>query len=266
VKPLPYRTAAIALLALLCCACDSKTVVEKPMYAPPLKPGQVLDKNSEYAKTWPGRPALFKLSSTVFLQIPPQYQGFWLQGDKVTRPPTDLSRLPIQSQVGFQFFMPDFSGYTPENYQTEFHEDLVSVLYVRYEGMGAEQPGAPGAYPPNGFANLTRLPRVIEPDNYIEEYGLRCYPSPSDVAFQTCFGKSGTEFISLRRMPPPYESWVKYPLMQARYFTPKYGGIEIVWRAHMKHFPKWAEIDQQIWKFIDDWNIASQLNPTSPSK
>lgn len=236
------------------------------MFDPPLKPGQVLDKTSEYAKTWPGRPALFRLSNTVLLQIPPQYQQFWYQGDKVIRPPADLSKLRTGGEIGFQFFMPDYSGYTPENYMVEFHEDIVNVVYVRYEGMGAEQPGAPGPYPPNGFKNLTRPPRVIDPDNYIEEYGLRCYPSPSHVVFQTCFGVSGGEFISLRRMPPPYGDWVKYPLMQARYFTPKYGGMEIVWRAHMKHFPKWAEIDQQIWKFIDEWNIANQVNPTSPSK
>lgn len=266
-RPSPYKAATLALLALLCCACDSKeTVVEKPMYDPPLKPGQVLDKNSVYAKTWPGRPALFKLSNTVLLQIPPQYHQFWFQGDKVTRPPADLTKLPIRNQIGWVFFMPDFSGYTPDNYETEFHEDMVEVVQVAYQGMGAEQPGAPGAYPPNGFKNLTRQPQVIDPDKYIEAYGLRCYPAPTDIAFQTCFGMSGGEFISLRRMPPPYESWVKYPLLQARYFTPKYGGMEIVWRAHMKHFSKWAEIDQQIWKFIDDWNIANQVTPASPSK
>lgn len=39
------------------------------MLAPPLKPGQILDKNSEYAKKWPGRPALFKLKDNLILAI-----------------------------------------------------------------------------------------------------------------------------------------------------------------------------------------------------
>ena len=145
------------------------------MYDPPLKPGQVLDKTSEYAKTWPGRPALFRLSNTVLLQIPPQYQQFWYQGDKVTRPPADLSKLRTGGQVGFQFFMPDYSGYTPENYKVEFHEDIVEVIYVRFEGMGAEQPGAPGAYPPNGFKSQTTQPRLIEPDQVQQKFALSCW-------------------------------------------------------------------------------------------
>ena len=46
------------------------------------------------------------------------------------------------------------------------------------------------------------------------------------------------------------------PLMQARYFSRRYGGVRIAWRTHVRNFSRWREIDAQIWKFIDAWNVA----------
>ena len=240
------------------------------MFDPPLKPGQVLDKTSEYAKTWPGRPALFRLSNTVLLQIPPQYQQFWYQGDKVTRAPADLSKLPSGGQIGFEFFMPNFSGYTPENYQDEFHEDIVRVIHVKAVGMGAEKPGASGYYPPNIFEWMTSIPRYIEPDQVQERFGLRCYPNPpASKERQECFGLSlrgADEHIALWLMNPLHQSGINYPHMQAVYFSTKYGGIEVIWRTHIKNFSRWQDIDSQIWKFIDAWNISEQPNSGNKPK
>lgn len=262
--PRPYQIAAIAMLALLCSACDSKNITEKPMYEPPLKPGQVLDKDTEYGKKWPGKPALFKLSDTMLLQIPPTYQKFWEQGDKVTRPPADLSKLPSGGLIGFHFFMPDFSGFTPDNYESEFHEDRVDVIWVKPVGMGQEQPGATGSYPPNMYQRMTTGTAKLDPDKYEEKYGLRCFsPRPHDLDMRTCYGlRDATtgEYILLRISVPPYEDWIKYPNMQAEYFSPQYGGVEILWRANMKHFARWQDIDSQIWKFIEAWNIRNTGN------
>lgn len=57
--------------------------------------------------------------------------------------------------------------------------------------------------------------------------------------------------------------------MKATYFIPRYGGIELTWVAQMKHFPHWREIDQQIWRFIEQWSIdaSSKLfQPSHPSQ
>ena len=59
---------------------------------PPLKPGQTLDPDSEYAKWWPGQPALFKFTDRVTLAIPPQFQEFWIQRDRVIRLPAPIEK------------------------------------------------------------------------------------------------------------------------------------------------------------------------------
>lgn len=265
-----FKFYAIAMLASLCCACDSKTIeqplamAEQPMLAPPLNPGQVLDMGTEYGKKWPGKPALFKLSDTVLLQIPPMYQQFWNQGDKVTRPPADLSKLPSGGLIGFEFFMPGFSGYTPENYKNEFDENKVQVRYLKYVGLASDVPGEPDFFPPRSFRNISAPPSLIDSEKYEEKFGLKCYEAPiGNKEKQFCYGLRDAargEYILLDIMTPPYAPvWVN-PLMRARYFTPQYGGMEILWWANMKHFPRWHDIDSQIWKFIDTWNISRSGN------
>jgi hypothetical protein len=34
--------------------------------------------------------------------------------------------------------------------------------------------------------------------------------------------------------------------------------VRIAWRTHVGNLPRWHEIDAQIWKFIDAWNVAPQ--------
>ena len=43
---------------------------------PHLKPAQVLDPDSHYAKEWPGNPSLVKLKDNLILVIPPQHHQF----------------------------------------------------------------------------------------------------------------------------------------------------------------------------------------------
>jgi hypothetical protein len=45
--------------------------------------------------------------------------------------------------------------------------------------------------------------------------------------------------------------------MKANYFSRRYGGVRIAWRAQARNLPHWHDIDAQIWKFIDAWNVAS---------
>ncbi|WP_034292685.1 hypothetical protein [Herbaspirillum sp. RV1423] len=247
------------------------------MLEPPLKPGQVLDKNSEYAKKWPGRPALFKLKDNLILAIPPQYQQFWLQydrwgRDRVMRPPTPISKLPKVGPIGFKMFFPDFNGYTPDNYLNEFDEDMVNVVQVGSAPMEYAEPGAAGSHVPNMFDRVsTGQYRSIDPEKYEDKFGLRCYEklnvtSKDEIRREYCFGSRDVatgETIMLDVDVSPYPDWVKFPFIKTKYFSKKYGGMEIAWRAHAKHFKDWESIDEQIWKYIDAWNIAPTPNTVS---
>jgi hypothetical protein len=244
------------------------------MMQPPLKPGQVLDPDSLYAKRWPGKPALVKLNDELVLAIPPQFHQFWTQyhwltgRDRAFRPPTPIEKLPYARGAGFTMHMPDFSGYTPDNYLIEFNKKVVDVVWLSAESMDQIKPGAPGTYPPNMFDRVSTGPyRAFDPEKYEEKYGLRCYKDRDQESDeQYCYGRRDSnieEYILLRITVPPYKRTTQFPLMTTMNFSPKYGGLELGWRTHMDNFPHWREIDAQIWKYIDEWNIVKK--PAAPS-
>jgi hypothetical protein len=264
----------ITALAIACSACGANTQGDKLMQ-PPLKPGQVLDPNSMYAKTWPGKPTLVKLKDNLIFAIPPQHSKFWAQRhwltgqDLVPRPPTPLEKLPYADLTGFVMYMPDFGGYTPDNYLKDFDENRVEIVNISPAPMRYMEPGAPGSYPPNSLARIIQYKLINDPDRYEEKFGLRCYERQErDGDRQICYGKRDSdldEYLMLDIMVPPYEKHHIFPMMTTKYFSPKYGGLEIAWRSHMNNFPRWREIDAQIWKYIAAWNIAPNSTPAASS-
>ena len=229
-------------------------------HPPPLKPGQVLDPESLYAKRWPGRSALFRLNEELGFEVPPGYMPFWYDGAReLVRPPAKWNQIPIVQSLGFSFFMPDFRGYTPDNYLREFDEDRVNVISMRWVGLGQERPGEPGGYPPNQWARVLNG-RDIAPT---EQHLLTCIPysnsdSPKPGEDYFCVGPPGDggfPQVSMRVPTPPFPEWMVNPLMRARYFTPYHGGVEVFWTAHVKHAANWQIIDQQVWKFFEQWKI-----------
>jgi hypothetical protein len=180
-----------------------------------------------------------------------------------------IDELPYAKSAGFTMHMPDYAGYTPDNYRKDFDENRVEIIYIAPAPMDQMEPGAPGAYPPNMFERASTGPyRSFDPDKYEEKYGLRCYfDLDKEGDEQYCYGKRDSdldEYLLLRVAVPPYRATTQFPIMTTRYFSPQYRGLEISWRTHMNNFPRWREIDAQIWKYIDAWNIAPKTTP-SPS-
>lgn len=232
---------------------------------PQLKPGQILDPDSMYAKRWPGKPALVKLKDNLILSIPPQYHQFWTQRhwltgiDQAFRPPYPLQDLPYANSAGFTMHMPDFAGYSPDNYLADFDENRINVIQISSAPMSYLEPGAPGTHPPNGLERLIKY-KAIDPTKFYDKYGLRCYLlQPRDVDEQTCYGirsDEPVEYLIFRIAVKPYHESTLFPLMRTTYFSQRYGGVEISWYSHIDNFPRWREIDAQIWKYIATWNIA----------
>jgi hypothetical protein len=261
---------------LLLASCDRKGLSsetmdkDKKVMMPPLKHGQQLDSNSEYAKHWTGLHEWLKLNDQVILKVPPQFSSF-LSVDSNSKnyanfsetPPKEIKQVPI---FGFGFHMPDFVGVTPNNYQKEFDEDAVGA-YVEPASNNQSGHDSPGYYPPNMFK---RLSESLDMTNYQEKYGLRCYDyvnEPNGVGHrQYCYGlrdRNIDEYILLDIYAPPYPDWVKQPTMQATYFTNQYGGLVMTWRAHVKYLSRWQEIDRQMWQYIEDWNLVGKSEVSS---
>jgi hypothetical protein len=260
----------LAYLALFCSltSCDSKINPESAMNTP-LPPG--VDKNTPYGQWWTDKPALFNMSDQLKLAVPPQYQRFWLQRDEVTRAPADITKLPMHAlnsgaALEFNFFLPDFSGFTPQNYEDEFHQDKVYVL-IEAVGMGPEKPGAPGAFPPNMFQRTFYAGSFYSQDDVDLLHGLKCYRTNSTVQYghYVCYGFEQNTMepsIKLTLPFPPYPSFMVNPLIESRYFSTAHGGVVLLWRTHVKNFARWKEIDQKIWEFLAEWNVIK----TSPAK
>lgn len=230
----------------------------------PASPSAENDQSSYYFRYWPnGRAALFKLKDNLVLAIPPQYQKFWLQKDQVVRAPAQAGQIPKVAAASFVFFLPNFSGYTPSNYLNDFDEDEVEVVELEAADPRQTEPDAPGFYPPNMLKHLLDA-HLLRSDDYRDQYGLRCYRQhvASNLEFLgriTCYGRRDEvdkEDIMFFADTGPRSPALRFPHMQAEYFTRRYGGLRIVWRTNVKNLPRWHDIDAQIWKFIDAWNTA----------
>src|SRR5580658_4173479 len=143
-------TASIAAMAVIVNACDPISAQEPSSLAQQPTSTRTSTDQSYYFRYWPhGRAALFKLKDDLVLAIPPQYQKFWLQKELVVREPAQASQIPKVEAVAFDFFLPEFSGYTPQNYLNNFNEDKVEVVELEAVDPAQTEPDAPGYYPPN---------------------------------------------------------------------------------------------------------------------
>lgn len=219
-----------------------------------------IDGSDFYKQHWPdGRPAIYKLNDKLILAIPPQYQKFWVQDGSVVREFKSLEQLAQTKIVGFSFFLPDFSGYTPDNFRQDFDTSRVDVVSIEPADPRQADPDAPGSWPPNMIKRVLKAGVVGAP---FDRYDLKCYHTVGAFPFMvTCYGMSDArheENILLRVDLPPYIDYVKFPIMQALYFTKRYGGLQVLWRTSASNFARWREINDQVWKFIESWNIANQ--------
>ena len=247
----------IFILASLCLACDPKATTEittKESSADPKSEG-INKIESDDWKT--GKKNTYRLSDELVLAIPAKFQGEI--GWKLPRPPFNYKSLPFIEQAGFSMFMPDFSVYTAENIDNEFHTDKVQVVWIMPADPKQAELGAPGYHVPNMFRNQSK--GSIDPKVYLEKYGLRCYepiPHPSETL--SCFGvrnlSTGEQIFLSVMFPRQDNTWATNPSMQARYYSAKYGGTSILWRTGMKNFEHWEAIDAKIWQYIDAWNLA----------
>ena len=252
---MPVRTAAVLAVSLLAAAgCARKPgAPAPPTSAPPLT-------------HWPeGRSAPLKITDALVLAIPLQYQRSAIERAQGPRSP--FPGIGGRTEAHFDFFLPDLSGYTLQNYRSDFDPNKVEVVYLHAGDPHEADPGAPGEYPPNMLARA--LKDQLDPHGYQDMYGLRCYRGRVLTGRLTCYGARAArahEDILLYVPVGSGGSENTYPMLKANYFSARYGGVRIAWRTHVKNLPRWHDIDTQIWKFIDAWNVPqSAADATGPA-
>jgi hypothetical protein len=104
-----------------------------------------------------------------------------------------------------------------------------------------------------------RLARDERPEEIIGMQCLRDPPSTRRWPRRDCLAERANgewAFFTI------YEegSTLPFPTLSTNYFTKAYGGLTIEWSAHTKHAAKWREIDEKLWRLIDQWNVATANN------
>jgi len=210
----------------------------------------------EAPRSWPqGHTAPLRITDQLILEIPLQFERSAIVPEHAPRSPfaADANRMEAQ----FDFFLPDFSGYTLQNYRDETNANKVEVVYLHAGDPHEADPDAPGEYPPNMLKRL--LEDAFDPAAYEDKFGLRCYRGRTLANRAACYGKRdgpAAEDILLYVPQAPFPPDVS-PQIQARYFSRQYGGVRIAWRTHVKNLARWREIDTQIWKFVEAWKLAA---------
>jgi len=206
---------------------------------------------------WPeGRTVPLKITDALTLRIPLQYERSALEEGVTPRSP--FPGVAGRTEARFDFFLPDSSGYTLQNYRNDFDENKVEVIYLHAGDPHEADPDAPGEYPPNMLKRS--LQEHLEPKDYKDMYGLRCYKSRVLTDRLTCYGRrdqASGEDILLYVPVAPYPPQMTFPAIKANYFSRRYGGVRIAWRTNVRNLPRWHDIDMQIWTFIDAWNVAA---------
>jgi hypothetical protein len=251
------RAAALRIAGVLAaCAAAAAGCSRKPTPA-------VSEPAPPAPREWPqGRTAPVKITETLILSIPLQYERSAID----PKAPAANPRSFTHKEAQFDFFLPDFSGYTLQNYQNDFDENKVEVVYLHAGDPHEADPDAPGEYPPNMLKRS--LTGLLDANDYKDLYGLRCYKGRVQVDRLACYGRrdpQSGEDIMLTTLAAPYPEGVTFPQMQARYFSKQYGGVRIAWRTHVRNLPRWQEIDAQIWKFIATWNVAPPQPAGAPA-
>ena len=243
----------LAACAAVACGCAKR---EPPPPAPPPPPPLT---------EWPqGVTPPLKITDQLILEIPLQYERGAINPDR--RPMRAfISQQSDMNEAGFDFFLPAFSGYTLQNYQSDTDPNKVEVVYLHAGDPHEGEPDAPGLYPPNMLKRA--LTDSLNPRDFKDQYGLRCYRSREPSARLTCHGRrdAAGEDIMLTTVEPPYAP-DQFPQVQARYFSKQYGGVRIFWRTHVGNLPRWREIDAQIWKFIGSWQMTPEVGPAPPAQ
>ncbi|HYB64641.1 MAG TPA: hypothetical protein VEC59_05205 [Steroidobacteraceae bacterium] len=244
------RLAAVLTLgALAASGCDRHTAGSSaPPPPPPLR-------------AWPeGRAPPMKITDDLTLAVPLAFERTAVEREPAPAGAGSPGAGPPGSahgEVHFDFFLPDFSGYTLDNYRSDADPNRVEVVYVHAGDPHEAEPDAPGEYPPNMLKRA--LQQLLDPKQHRDQYGLRCYPGRVFTNRITCFGRRGPEpgeDIMLTALVPPYAADLTFPMYQARYFSRRYGGVRIEWRAHVSQLARWRAIDAQIWRFIDGWRVV----------
>lgn len=222
-----------------------------------LPSGQVTTANLSCSSDWMDRRAEpIKITDSLIVSVPMKYIEYEMRTcGKMTGGIPRAAPLDSTS-ISFDFFMPDFGGFTTKTLREPYPFNKVHVAYVASAASQGLHPSDPAKLESDQLKE--GLPFLANTGKYEDLYGLRCYegkPSYEMVCYGSKFGKNHYSILFIIDVPKPGSRMVN-PLMRTDYFASRYGGIRIDWWTSARNLSHWREIDGQIWNFLAAWNAA----------
>lgn len=175
----------------------------------------------------------------------------------------DEPRRPWNS-FGFFLFLPDFGGYTKDNWRDPFDRRLirvVSVEPVEKDAIGVFTDGSRRPLSPDRFDPRKRFELLrsgLDDELSFKMYGLEGYRRKNRTPGVIWTGtRSDGEFLYFQSSLAPGEPLmpgITNPLCQAQYYSDK-EDLLIAYRYSMVHLAMWREIDDAIWSKVNGWRL-----------
>ncbi|WP_188798584.1 hypothetical protein [Dyella nitratireducens] len=244
-------------LGLTLAACQSSDRSSQ-IHTEPSPGGQVAAANVPCEPGWADRRGVpIKITDSLIVSVPMKYIQYEMLtcGARTNGIPRAA---PLGStSIGFDFFLPDFGGFTSQTLRELYPINEVHVFYVASAASQGFHPSNAAGIETNQFKGS--LPILANTNKYEDLYGLRCYPDKSGTRMLCYNAQAGNNHsaILLSVDIPGRVSGIVNPSMRATYFASRYGGIQIDWITSVRNLPRWREIDEQIWSFLAAWNMAN---------
>jgi len=164
----------------------------------------------------------------------------------------------------FNLFLPDYNGYTRENWRDQFDRRRIEVQKVSLGEKEVREPAsdgnsrqnAPEFYgdPNAGFRNLRPL---MEESPSFNMYGLKGYKrrgTGSSGVFWSGNRTNGEFFFFQSSLAPgePLQPGLTNPLCHTQYYSAQ-EDLFIAYRYSQTHIAAWREIDSAIWEKLRAW-------------
>ena len=165
---------------------------------------------------------------------------------------------------GFSLFLPDYGGYTKDNWRDKFDRRLIQVLQVTAVDRNAMVPMTDGSkhqITPAGYgeprARFNNRKSSLEEKPTYKLYGLEGYRPKNarpDSSVTWVGTRSNGEFFFFGSTLPPGASPTpgRYAFCQADYYSAQ-EELRIVYRYSQDHLDKWRGIDDAIWAKLREW-------------
>jgi hypothetical protein len=175
--------------------------------------------------------------------------------------------VPDESGFGFSVFLPDYGGFTKENWrQGWFHPDLIKVTQLKLvdkdalvtSSDGKKRPQRPEMWgdPVAGYRNLKRLFEEVPAFNIHGLEGYRRGGGGATPGVLWTGHRSNGEFFVLQTTLEPGQQPLpgRYSFASTQYYSEQ-EDLFIAYRYPQPRLEMWREIDAAIWSKLHSWRV-----------